>query len=105
MIKPELLDIVELIVDLPKYNLRAGDRGTIVELHTDTVYEVEFSNAYGETLVFTDLSIDQFIVVWQSETQSWVSIGDRIASMIESLPENRQEEVLRFARSLYQLPA
>ncbi|NEQ98080.1 MAG: DUF4926 domain-containing protein, partial [Cyanothece sp. SIO2G6] len=49
MIKPELLDIVELIVDLPKYNLRAGDRGTIVELHTDTVYEVEFSNAYGET--------------------------------------------------------
>ncbi|MGA0200948.1 MAG: DUF4926 domain-containing protein [Prochlorotrichaceae cyanobacterium] len=105
MIKPALLDIVELIVDLPKHNLRSGDRGTIIELHTDTVYEVEFSNAYGETLVFTSLATKQFIVVWNSETQSWVSMSDRIISMIESLPENRQEEVLRFARSLYQLPA
>lgn len=105
MIKPELLDIVELIVDLPHYNLRVGDRGTIVEQHTDTVYEVEFSNAYGETLVCTSLSIQQFMVVWRSETETWVPMGDRIAAMIESLPETMQEEVLKFARSLYQLPA
>ncbi|MGK7891593.1 MAG: DUF4926 domain-containing protein, partial [Leptolyngbyaceae cyanobacterium] len=39
--KPELLDVIELIVDVPKYNLNGGDRGTIVELFTDTAYEVE----------------------------------------------------------------
>ncbi|NJN22929.1 MAG: DUF4926 domain-containing protein [Leptolyngbya sp. RL_3_1] len=105
MIKPDLFDVVELTVDVPQHNLQAGDRGSIVEKHTDTVYEVEFANAYGETLVFTSFSTSQFIVVWRSDTQSWVPLEERIAAMIASLPEERKEQVLNFARSLYQLPA
>jgi hypothetical protein len=31
MIQPELLDVVELLVDLPDVQLQAGDQGTIVE--------------------------------------------------------------------------
>lgn len=103
--KPDLFDVVELIVDVPEHQLKAGDRGSVVEQHTDTVYEVEFTNAYGETLVFTSFSTDQFIVVWQSKTQSWVPLEERIAAMIASFPEERKEQVWKFAQSLYQLPA
>ena len=31
MIKPELFDLVELLVDLPEHNLIMGEQGTIVE--------------------------------------------------------------------------
>ena len=104
MIKPDLFDVVELIVDIPEHKLKAGDRGSIVDQHTDKVYEVEFTNAYGETLVFTSFSTVQFIVVWQSKTRSWVPLEDRIAAMVASFPEERKEQVLKFAQSLYQLP-
>ncbi len=104
MTKPELFDVVELIVDLPGLDLHAGDRGAIVEQHTDTVFEVEFTNAYGETLEYTSLSTQQFIIVWRSKTETWVPISERITAMIDALPESRQEEVLNFARSLYKAP-
>ena len=35
MTQPELFDVVELLVDLPKYNLRAGVQGAIVECYQD----------------------------------------------------------------------
>jgi len=35
VISPELFDIVELLVNMPEANLRAGDRGAIVEQHSD----------------------------------------------------------------------
>ena len=41
MIQPELLDVVELLVDLPDVQLQAGDQGTIVEEYEDRAYEVE----------------------------------------------------------------
>lgn len=31
MNKPELLDAIELLVDIPQYSLRKGEQGTIVE--------------------------------------------------------------------------
>ncbi|NMF83749.1 DUF4926 domain-containing protein [Nodosilinea sp. P-1105] len=105
MIHPELFDIVELLVDLPEFSLQVGDRGAIVEKHTDTAYEVEFTNAYGETLECLALDINQFMVVWQSKTKSWVPLAQQIATMLEALPQSRQEQVLNFARSLYRTPA
>ncbi|NEQ98406.1 MAG: DUF4926 domain-containing protein [Cyanothece sp. SIO2G6] len=102
MMKPELLDVIELIVDVPKHNLKVGDQGTIVEQFTDTACEVEFTNDYGETLVCAAFSTDQFIVVWKNETRSWVSMCDRLTAIFDLLSGNRQEEVLNFARSLYQ---
>jgi len=35
MIKPELFDAIELLVDLPEVNIKAGEIGTIVEKYDD----------------------------------------------------------------------
>ena len=37
MIKPELFDIVELIVNLPEYQQFIGSQGAIVECHDDHI--------------------------------------------------------------------
>jgi hypothetical protein len=101
MIEPDLFDVVELLVDVPESNLRAGDRGAVVEKYSDQAYEVEFANSKGETLALCTLSNEQMLVIWQAKTKAWVSLFDRIAAAIEPLSEDRQQEVLTFARSLY----
>jgi hypothetical protein len=68
--RPGLFDVVKLMVDLPKHNLRRGAEGTIVECYPDNTYEVEFDNEHGETLALCALSGDQFKVVWQPESQT-----------------------------------
>jgi len=104
MIKPELFDVVELLIDLPDLEIKAGELGTIVEEHNDRAYEVEFANDEGETLALLTLTSEKFVVVWKSETHSWVSLADRVSAMLEVLPEERQKQVLNFTRSLYQSP-
>ena len=49
MIKAQLFDTVELLVDLTENNLHAGARGAIVEQYDDEHFEVEFINEIGET--------------------------------------------------------
>ena len=105
MIQPELLDVVELLVDLPDVRLQAGDQGTIVEEYEDCAYEVEFSNSQGETLALLALKPEQFVVVWQNTTKTWVPLTDRITAVLQKLPEDRQQQVLNFARSLHKTPA
>jgi hypothetical protein len=105
MIKPELYDVIELLTDLPQVDIKAGQLGTIVEKHNENAYEVEFSNSKGETLAFLAVKTSQFIVVWKSKTQDWVPLADRVAAMLEVLPEERQKQVLNFTRSLYQISA
>ncbi len=100
MRQPELLDVIELLVDLPEATLQAGDQGTIVEIYSDRAYEVEFANAEGETLALQVLEPEQFIVIWQSSTKTWVPLGNRIVALLQTLPEERQQQVLNFARSL-----
>ena len=74
MTSPELFDVVELLVDLPEFNLRAGVQGTIVESYQDNNYEIDFSNSEGETLVLCTLSAQQFIVVWSAKTKTYLHI-------------------------------
>ncbi len=100
MIQPELLDVVELLVDRPDVQLQAGDQGTIVEEYEDRAYEVEFSNSQGETLALLALEPEQFVVVWQNTTKAWVPLTERITAVLQKLPEDRQQQVLNFARSL-----
>lgn len=108
MSKPELFDAIELLVELPEYNLRSGMRGAIVECYSDSDYEVEFSDSLrdsfasrnGETLALCALSTEQFIVVWKAKTQTWVSVSEQIAALIEHLPDEPRQEVLDFARFL-----
>ena len=35
MIKPDLFDVVELLITLPDHDLKVGEQGTIVELYPD----------------------------------------------------------------------
>ncbi len=102
MTEPELFDVIELLVDLPEENLCAGVRGAIVECYQDGKYEVEFTSEEGETLALSTLSSEEFIVVWKAKTKRWLSVSEQIAAAINHLSEERQQEVLNFARSLYQ---
>ncbi len=100
MNQPELFDIVELLVNLPEYNLEIGVQGTIVECYDDNTYEVEFANSKGETLVLCTLSPKQFIIVWQAKTQSWLSLSEKITAIVKTLDVQHQKEVFQFALSL-----
>ncbi len=102
MIEPELFDVVELLIDLPEYNLRSGVRGAIVDCYSDEKYEVEFSNEEGETLALCTLFSEQFVIVWKAQTKSWLSVSEQLAEVVNHLSEERQQEVLEFARSLHQ---
>ena len=53
------LDSVALTVDLPDCGLACGDIGTVVLLHGEGGYEVEFVALDGETLAIVSLSADQ----------------------------------------------
>lgn len=81
MIKPQPLDVIELLTDLPNAALQAGDLGTILEEYDDSAYEIEFANSEGETLALQVLGPDQFVVVWQNSTKTWVSLTDRVSAI------------------------
>lgn len=53
------LDQVVLAVDLPEHGLVCGDIGTVVLLHGDNGYEVEFVALNGETIAVASLASDQ----------------------------------------------
>jgi hypothetical protein len=72
--KPELFDVVELLADLPEYNLNVGEQGAIVECFEDGKYEVEFANQYRETTAICTLNPEQFTIVWQAKTKREVGV-------------------------------
>jgi len=53
------LDTVVLTDDVAEYGLKRGDVGTVVLLHGDAGYEVEFISLKGETLAVASLSAHQ----------------------------------------------
>ncbi len=60
----KLLDVVALTVDLPEYNLRRGQVGTVVEILADgEAFEVEFSDRDGRTYESLGLRPDQIMVL------------------------------------------
>lgn len=63
-------DVVELVVDIPSHNLRAGIQGTVVHQHIKDAVEVEFVNKDGETVALLALDSSQFIVVWRAVSTS-----------------------------------
>ncbi len=53
----KLLDVIALTIDLPEHNLQRGQVGTVVErLGEGKAFEVEFSDANGQT--FESVSLD-----------------------------------------------
>lgn len=87
MIEPELFDTVELLVDAPEQNLRAGARGAVVHVHADDVFEVEFVTEEGETTALYPLPKSQIIVVWRANTEQWVPLEDQIAQIVARLSQ------------------
>ncbi len=60
----KLLDVVALTTDLPEYNLRRGQVGTVVDVLADgQAYEVEFSDRAGHTYESLGLCPDQLLVL------------------------------------------
>ena len=99
---PELFDVVELLINIPEDNLFIGAQGAIVECHNDQDFEVEFSDQNGSTLSLCTLSRQTFVVVWKSSTQQWLSPVEKLTAILNQLPEAKQEEVLNYARFIYQ---
>ena len=57
----KVLDVVALTEDVPKYGLRRGEVGTVVERWEDGAFEVEFSDDSGEAYAFVALRADQLM--------------------------------------------
>ena len=102
MTNPELFDIVEILVNLPEQKQFIGSQGTIVECHDDHNFEIEFADDNGVTTALLALSDNQFIIVWKSATKQWIPTTEKVISLLDHLPENKQEEILNYARFLYQ---
>jgi hypothetical protein len=102
MMNPELFDIVELLVNVPENNLFIGTQGAIVECHSDRDFEVEFSNSKGETVVLCTLSSNDFIIVWRSATKQWLKASEKVIAILNQLSEGQHEEILNYARFIYQ---
>lgn len=79
--KPELFDIVELLVNLPEHQQSIGTQGTIVECHDLNHFEVEFSNKAGETTALCVLSPQQFTVVWQAKSNLYNALNPKSSQL------------------------
>ena len=97
---PDIGDIIELVKDIPRKNLRAGVRGAVVHCHGNDAYEIEFTDDDGKTLDFSALHAKYFIVVWRAETRQWITIAEQASALVAGLPDNAAKEVLDFARFL-----
>jgi hypothetical protein len=60
----KLFDVVALLNDLPDYNLRRGEVGTVVEHLAPDVWLVEFSDNDGEEYATLELRIDQLMKLY-----------------------------------------
>lgn len=63
----KLLDVVELLEEMPEDGLVAGAKGTVVEVYEtpNLAYEVEFCNDEGETTAMLALLPYQIRVIWR----------------------------------------
>lgn len=61
MPKLELLSVVALLGDLPEHGLVRGQVGTVVELLSPAVAEVEFSDDEGRTYAMAALPAEELI--------------------------------------------
>lgn len=101
MNNPELLDVVELLVNLPDAGLQVGAQGTIVECYGNDAFEVEFVNGLGETIAMVVLNVEQFVVTWRAESKMWVPVAERLEALVAALPEATLLEVFDFARLVH----
>jgi hypothetical protein len=61
--EPKLLDVVALLEDLPSRGLVRGQVGTVVEILSPGVFEVEFSGDDGRSYATLALRSNQLLVL------------------------------------------
>ncbi|MCI0335188.1 MAG: DUF4926 domain-containing protein [Planctomycetes bacterium] len=66
----QLLDVVALVHDRPSDGLVRGQVGTIVEILSPGVYEVEFSDDKGKTYAMLPLKAEELIVLHTAPVHS-----------------------------------
>ena len=73
--KPEELDVVRLLRDLPEHNLSAGSTGAVVMDYTKhsggnlpAAYEVEFVDPDGTTQALVTIAEEDLEVVWRPDS-------------------------------------
>jgi hypothetical protein len=59
----KLLDVVALLVDKPADSLVSGHVGTVVEVFSPEVFEVEFLDPAGRTFALAELKRDELLVL------------------------------------------
>jgi hypothetical protein len=59
----KLLDVVALLVDKPEERLATGQVGTVVEMLSPNVYEVEFLDSKGRTIAVTELKRAELLLL------------------------------------------
>lgn len=69
------LDTVVLTVDLREQGFQRGDVGTVVLLHGDAGYEVEFVSLQGETLAVVSLAASQVRPLGEREIAQARALG------------------------------
>jgi hypothetical protein len=70
-----LFDVVALTEDLPEWNLRRGQVGTVVETLAPGVFEVEFSDTNGRTYAMLALRAEQLMVLHYAPAGAASSTG------------------------------
>lgn len=58
---PPLLEQIVILIDVPEYDVRAGDLGTVVEIYEtpSSALEIEFVNPDGTTRALLTVSPEQ----------------------------------------------
>jgi Domain of unknown function (DUF4926) len=59
----QLLDVIALTVDLPEQGLIRGQLGTVVEILSPEVFEIEFSDDQGRTYAQLPVRESQLLVL------------------------------------------
>lgn len=60
-------DLIVLASDLPEFGLKEGDLGTVIDVHGNEGFEVEFITVSGETVAVVTLERKQVRAVGQGE--------------------------------------
>ena len=69
----QLLDVVALTMDIPKYNLFRGEIGAVVECYPNDGYEVEFISLDGYTYALVALRGNQLIPLRQKPQRTAIT--------------------------------
>ncbi len=98
--KIKLLDVVELIQDIPEHNLKRGEVGTVVEILSEgETFEVEFSDDNGQMYKCTSFLASQLNVLPPEPTKANAA-AQRLIKAMEKPPHLTEEDIEALNQSI-----